>query len=79
MPDDTSPVRQDVRVLLTVTEFSLRFNWSQGGIRHLIFHARRNGFDRVIRRVGRKILLDQDQFFRWLDQRNKVEGVDAHD
>jgi hypothetical protein len=39
-----------------------------GGIRHLIFHAKENGFDQVIRRVGRRILLSEQDFFYWVDQ-----------
>jgi len=44
-------------------------NWNQyhawppqGGLRHLIFHADKNGFDRVIRRVGRRILINETAF-----------------
>lgn len=34
-----------------------------GGLRHLIFYASTNGFDQVIRRVGRRVLIDEDAFF----------------
>ena len=36
-----------------------------GGLRHLIFNARTNGFDRVIRRGGRRVLIDEAAFFEW--------------
>jgi hypothetical protein len=39
-----------------------------GGLRHLVFHANTNGFDRVIRRVGRRILIDEQAFFAWVDE-----------
>ena len=39
-----------------------------GGLRHLIFHAKANGFDKVIRRVGRRVLIDEQAFFAWVDQ-----------
>ena len=32
-----------------------------GGLRHLVFNAKGNGFDRVIRRVGRRILIDEEE------------------
>ncbi|HRT22268.1 MAG TPA: hypothetical protein P5318_19325 [Candidatus Hydrogenedentes bacterium] len=43
----------------------------QGGLRHLVFHARENGFDAVIRRAGRRILIDESEFFAWIDRQNK--------
>ncbi len=36
-----------------------------GGMRHLIFFAATNGFDKVIRRVGRRVLIDEAAFFEW--------------
>lgn len=42
-----------------------------GTLRHLIFNSKKNGFDKVIRRVGRRILLDESAYFDWVDQQNK--------
>lgn len=39
-----------------------------GGLRHLIFHAKANGFDQVVRRIGRRILLDEAAFFQFVDR-----------
>ena len=38
-----------------------------GGLRYLIFHGKTNGFDIVIKRVGRRVLIDEQAFFRWVD------------
>ena len=38
-----------------------------GGLRHLVFHAKSNGFDRVVRRCGRRILIDERAFFAWVE------------
>ena len=43
------------------------------GLRHLAFHAKTNGFDAVIRRVGRRVLIDEAAFFAWVD---RVGGCD---
>lgn len=40
-----------------------------GGLRHLIFHADKTGFNKVIVRAGRRVLIDEQAFFDWLDQR----------
>ncbi len=42
-----------------------------GGLRHLIFHAKTNGFDRVIRRVGRRVLIDEAAFYQWVEAQGK--------
>jgi len=38
----------------------------RGGLRHLIFYSKTNGFDAVVRRVGRRILIDEEAFFVWV-------------
>lgn len=46
-----------------------------GGLRHLVFHAKQNGFEKVIRRPsGKKILIDEEAFFLWVDQNNSRGG-----
>ena len=42
-----------------------------GGLRHLVFHAKKNGFDKVIRRVGSRVLLDESAFFEWVESQNE--------
>lgn len=44
--------------------------FTEGGIRHLIFHKDENDFDQCMLRVGRKILINVSAFFRWLDEKN---------
>lgn len=59
----------------TTTRLIPANNWPQhhewppiGGLRHLIFHARTNGFAAAIRRVGRRVLIDEQAFFEWVRQ-----------
>ncbi len=40
------------------------------GLRHLVFHAGTNGFDRVVRRVGRRVLIDEAAFMAWVEEQN---------
>jgi len=53
-------------------------NWSQfhswpplGGLRHLIFHEKENGFDECIVRAGRRVLINEQAFFSWLEAQKK--------
>ncbi|WP_131781171.1 hypothetical protein [Legionella gresilensis] len=43
--------------------------FTESSIRWLIFNEHQNGFSRCIRRIGKKILLDLDQFESWIDER----------
>lgn len=63
------------RNLFTVKQFADRNPaFTVGGLRWQIFNSRVNGLDKAgaILRVGRKVLIDEDRFFAWLD---KVSGV----
>ena len=45
--------------------------FTPGGVRWLLFHRHRNGLAGAIVRVGRRVLIDVDQFFAWLDAQNR--------
>ena len=57
------------RRLIPVTEWQTYHAWPPiGGLRHLIFYGESNGFASVIRRCGRRVLIDEAAFFEWLDR-----------
>jgi hypothetical protein len=54
---------------IPATEWSLHHPWPKnGGLRHLIFHAKTNGFERVVRRIGRRVLINEQEFLRWVEE-----------
>ena len=60
--------------LLTVKSFCQCHAWPpEGGLRYLIFFAKTNGFDKVIRRVGRRVLIDESAFFSWVNGQGSAE------
>lgn len=60
--------------LIPVTAWNEFHPWPPvGGLRHLVFHAKQNGFEQVVRRAGRRVLIDEAAFFRWVSQ----QGVSA--
>lgn len=66
------------RNLSTVPRFSQKHQaFPVGGLRWLIFNSRVNGLDQAgaILRVGRKVLIDEDRFFAWLDKQSGVKVV----
>jgi hypothetical protein len=55
--------------LLTVKQFSQKHPaFPEGGLRFRIFHADTNGMNAagVLVRNGRRVLIDEEQFFSWL-------------
>jgi hypothetical protein len=58
--------------LIPVPKWNNHHEWPPpGGLRHLIFYAKTNGFDRVIRRVGRRVLIDEEKFFQWVESNGR--------
>ncbi len=66
------------RTLLTVRQFADKHPaFSQGSLRNLIFLAEKrktsmgvvngNGLDVALVRIGRKLLIDESNFFKWID------------
>lgn len=63
---------QDNRRVIPLTDWQKYHPWPPlGGLRHLAFHAKTNGFERVIRRAGRRVLIDEMAFFEWLESQNE--------
>ena len=60
--------------LIPANEWPKHHAWPPiGGLRHLIFNAKSNGFDRVIRRVGRRVLIDEVAFFTWVNDQGAAK------
>lgn len=60
--------------LIPVPEWNDFHPWPpQGGLRHLIFHAETNGFAKAFKRVGRRVLVDEAEFFAAVE-RQQVRG-----
>jgi len=60
-----------VKRLATVKQTaSLYPAFTQSSIRWLIFNENSNGFCQVIRRIGRKVLIDLDSFENWVAGQN---------
>lgn len=57
---------------IPLTEWSKYHSWPPlGGLRHLVFYADTNGFNKVVRRAGRRVLIDEQAFFSWIEAQNK--------
>ena len=66
---------------IAVSDWPKHHPWPPiGGLRHLIFNSEKNGFAPVIRRVGRRILINERKFFEYIEEKNaessRVGGKD---
>ncbi|MBX7149422.1 hypothetical protein K1X76_10110 [bacterium] len=58
--------------LIPITKWADFHPWPPvGGMRHLVFNAKRNGFDYCLVKVGRRVLIDEGKFFDWVDAQKK--------
>ena len=58
--------------ILTVKQFSQKFPaFTEASLRYLIFHSNSNGLHCCLRRIGRKILIIEAEFFNWLDSQDQ--------
>ena len=73
---DDKPIlrRPAQRQLYTVTQFCQHHPaFTQGGLRWLLFNRETNGLKKAVVRVGRKLLIDENAFFAWLDEQNEQD------
>lgn len=62
--------------LIPVTKWNDYYDYPTiGGLRALIFNADKNGFNKVIRRIGSRVLLNEQAFFDWVEEINDKKGV----
>ena len=58
--------------LIPLTKWSQYHSWPPvGGLRHLVFYKNCNGFDKVVKKVGSRVLIDENKFFEWVEEQNK--------
>ena len=68
------PENDHVLNLIPVTEWSKHHAWPPiGGLRHLIFHEKKNGFHKCVYRVGKRVLIDEEAFFEWVAEQGDAK------
>lgn len=58
-----------VAQLFTVKQLAQKYPaFSEGSLRYLLFNRERNGLDRAVIQIGRRVLIDEQEFVAWLRQ-----------
>ena len=63
-----------IPTLLTISQFSVKHGFiSNSGLRFQIFNEKNNGLEMAgaIVRVGRRVLIDEERYFAWIDSQQK--------
>ena len=56
---------------ILLTEWEKHYSYPKlSTLRHLVFHAKTNGFDKVVRRIGSRVLIKVSAFFEWVEEQN---------
>jgi hypothetical protein len=57
--------------LIPVPEWGQYHAWPpEGGLRHMIFNKDSNGFATAFKKVGRRVLIDEAEFFACIERKN---------
>jgi len=57
-------MQRPTKDIMTVKGFAQRFpTFSEGALRWMIFRKTKNGFDKAFVKVGRRLLIDVEEFF----------------
>ena len=68
-------IEPQLHTLLTVRHFAQKHAaFPEGGLRFLIFNSATNGFSKCLRRIGRKVLIDEALFFQIIEDQNAQQG-----
>ncbi len=71
-PESSVMQRSKEDPYVAISKWNLRHEWpTERGLRNLVFNAESNGFDKVIRRVGRRVLIHEGRFMEWVETQGK--------
>lgn len=63
-----TPPRVAHRHLRKVSQFCEEYPaFTPGGVRWLLFQRQQNGLEHAVVRIGRRLLIDVEKFFEWID------------
>ena len=62
--------------LIPVPNWEKYHEWPRlGGLRNLIFNKHKNGFHTVVKKVGKRVLIDEAAFFAWVANHDAMGGA----
>ena len=60
------------RTLLTLKQFAEKHpHQTESSLRWLVFNEKHNGFARAFKRIGKRVFVDEDEYFQVVEEQNK--------
>lgn len=60
--------------IMTIRQTADRYPaFTEGSLRWLVFNKDRNGFSTCVRKIGRRVLIDEQAFVAWIDSGASVK------
>ena len=66
------PARRPSRLLTVRQVWETYPAFTEGSLRWLLFHRKTNGLAVAVRKIGKKLLLDEELFLQWVEQHSEV-------
>lgn len=64
-----------VRKYIPIGSWNDEHKWpSESRLRYLVFNAEKHGFSDVVKRVGKSVLIDEENFFNWVEDQQVKKG-----
>ncbi len=48
---------------------------SVNGLRFMLFHRKTNGLAKAVVKVGKRVLINEEEFFKWVEKRSRFNPV----
>lgn len=59
--------------LIPVPKWNNYHDWpTVGSLRNMIFFEHQNGLAKAVKRIGRRVLIDEEAFFQWIEEQNPI-------
>ncbi len=68
----------NIQNLRTIKQAASETIFTENTLRWWVFQSPENGFDRVIRRVGRRIYVDLEELEGWIEERTDTAQATGH-
>lgn len=77
-PESAGALSSATPRLIALTDWPKHHEWPPiGGLRHLMFHRQKNGFASAFVKVGRRVLVNEQEFFDCIARQGGSHGASA--
>lgn len=73
-PAEPGPARRPTRLLTVRQVWETYPAFSEGSLRWLLFHRKTNGMAVAVRKIGKRLLIDEEALLRWVDEHSEVHS-----